>query len=163
FAGMLTYKNAADVRDVAAGVPADRVMVETDCPYLSPVPLRGKRNEPANVVHTATCLAGVLGVSLDELAERTTVDARRLFGRPAGTGQARGSRKRQRGADFPRWRFGLPQSPHGMDGPSERPTLSGFVLPSPGVTSWTAAISSLPVVLPSPSPRPATTSPPPRT
>jgi TatD DNase family protein len=83
FAGMLTYKNAANVREVAARAPADRVLVETDCPYLSPVPLRGKRNEPANVVHTAACLAGVLQISPDEAAGRTTANARRLFGLPA--------------------------------------------------------------------------------
>jgi TatD DNase family protein len=82
FAGMLTYKNAANVREVAATVPLDRVMVETDCPYLSPVPMRGKRNEPANVVHTATCLAGVLGLSVEELAARTTANARGLFRLP---------------------------------------------------------------------------------
>src|SRR5262249_36845672 len=58
FAGMLTYKNAADLRRVAATVPLNRLLVETDSPYLSPVPLRGKRNEPANVVHTTACLAG---------------------------------------------------------------------------------------------------------
>jgi TatD DNase family protein len=79
FAGMLTYKSAGALRQVAAGVPLDRVLVETDCPYLSPVPLRGKRNEPANVVHTAACLAGLLGVDADELARRTTANARRLF------------------------------------------------------------------------------------
>jgi TatD DNase family protein len=82
FAGMLTYKNAANVREVAAKVPPDRVMVETDCPYLSPVPLRGRRNEPANVVHTAACLAGVLGLSEEELAARTTANARALFRLP---------------------------------------------------------------------------------
>ena len=80
FAGMLTYKNAANLREVAATIPLDRVLVETDSPYLSPVPLRGKRNEPANVVHTATCLAGLHGVELGVLAERTTTNARALFG-----------------------------------------------------------------------------------
>jgi len=80
FAGMLTYKNAADLRAVAATIPADRVMVETDSPYLSPVPLRGKRNEPAHVVHTAQCLADVRGVPLQTLADQTTANARRLFG-----------------------------------------------------------------------------------
>jgi TatD DNase family protein len=83
FAGMLTYKNAADLRAVAAKVPTDRVLVETDSPYLSPVPLRGKRNEPANVVHTAACLAGLLGLSPEALAERTTANARALFGLPS--------------------------------------------------------------------------------
>jgi TatD DNase family protein len=79
FAGMLTYKNAAALRQTAATVPLDRVMVETDCPYLSPVPLRGKRNEPANVVHTAACLAGVLGLTPEMMAERSTENAHRLF------------------------------------------------------------------------------------
>jgi TatD DNase family protein len=82
FAGMLTYRNAGNVREVAAKVPPDRVLVETDCPYLAPVPLRGKRNEPANVIHTAACLAGVYGIGLEEVAERTTRTARGLFRLP---------------------------------------------------------------------------------
>jgi TatD DNase family protein len=82
FAGMLTYKNAAALRETAARQPLDRLLVETDSPYLPPVPLRGKRNEPAYVVHTATCLAEVLGISPETLAERTTANARRLFGLP---------------------------------------------------------------------------------
>jgi TatD DNase family protein len=77
---MLTYKNAQNLRDVAAQMPADRVLVETDSPYLAPVPMRGKRNEPAFVAHTATCLASLLGLSLDALAEHTTRNARMLFG-----------------------------------------------------------------------------------
>ena len=80
FAGMLTYKNAQALRDVAARVPRDRLLVETDSPYLSPVPLRGKRNEPANVAHTAACLAGLHGVSAEAMADLTTANARRLFG-----------------------------------------------------------------------------------
>jgi len=80
FAGMLTYKNAQNLRDVAAKLPLDRVLVETDCPYLAPVPHRGKRNEPAFVVHTATVLAEAMGVSVDAIAESTTGNARRLFG-----------------------------------------------------------------------------------
>jgi TatD DNase family protein len=79
FAGMLTYKNAQPLRDVAAKVPLDRVLVETDCPYLAPVPKRGQRNEPAYVVHTAECLASLLGVPLGVLAEHTTKNARQLF------------------------------------------------------------------------------------
>ena len=82
FAGMLTYKNAAALRETAARQPLDRLLVETDSPYLSPVPLRGKRNEPAHVVHTAACLAGLLGVPADELAERTSANARALFALP---------------------------------------------------------------------------------
>jgi TatD DNase family protein len=83
FAGMLTYKNAAAVREAATGLPLDKVLVETDSPYLSPVPLRGKRNEPAHVVHTAACLAGLHGVTPEALAERTTRTARELFGLPS--------------------------------------------------------------------------------
>ena len=79
FAGMLTYKNADDLRRVAATLPLERLLVETDCPYLAPVPQRGKRNEPAFVAHTAACLAGVLGVEPTALAEQTTKNARALF------------------------------------------------------------------------------------
>lgn len=81
FAGMLTYKNAADLRAVAATIPADRIMVETDCPYLTPVPHRGKRNEPAYVALTAACLAEVRGVPPEQIGEQTTANARRLFGK----------------------------------------------------------------------------------
>src|SRR5262249_27071428 len=80
FAGMLTYKNAQDLRDVAARVPQGRLLVETDSPYLAPVPVRGKRNEPAFVAHTAACLAGLVGVGIAALAEQTTANARALFG-----------------------------------------------------------------------------------
>lgn len=80
FAGMVTYKNADNVRLVAKSVPLDRLLVETDSPYLAPMPHRGKRNEPAFVVHTAECLAGMLGRSLSEIAEATTANAKRLFG-----------------------------------------------------------------------------------
>jgi TatD DNase family protein len=83
FAGMLTYKNASALREVAARLPLDRLLVETDSPYLAPVPVRGRRNEPAFVAHTAACLAQLHGRSLDELAERTTANARALFGLPA--------------------------------------------------------------------------------
>jgi TatD DNase family protein len=79
FAGMLTYKNAAALRAVVAAVPLDRLLVETDSPYLAPVPVRGKRNEPANVAHTAACLAELVGVSAGELAAATTANARALF------------------------------------------------------------------------------------
>jgi TatD DNase family protein len=79
FAGMVTYKNAEDLRRVAATVPLDRLLVETDSPYLAPVPVRGKRNEPAYVVHTAECLAKVLGVSPDVIDQHTTRNAKLLF------------------------------------------------------------------------------------
>jgi TatD DNase family protein len=80
FAGMVTYKNAQDLRDVAKTVPADRLLVETDSPYLAPVPVRGRRNEPAYVAHTAALLANVRGVAPAELAGQTTRNARELFG-----------------------------------------------------------------------------------
>jgi TatD DNase family protein len=79
FAGMATYKNADALRAVARDVPADRLLVETDSPYLAPVPVRGRRNEPAFVAHTAARLADVRGVSLADLAEQTTRNARQLF------------------------------------------------------------------------------------
>jgi TatD DNase family protein len=79
FAGMLTYKNAQELRDVAAKMPLERVLVETDCPYLAPVPQRGKRNEPAFVVHTGACLAEALAVPVGVLAENATRNARQLF------------------------------------------------------------------------------------
>lgn len=80
FAGMVTYKNAQNLRDVAAKIPLERVLVETDSPYLAPVPVRGQRNEPAHVVHTAQCLAGVLRIEFEAFALRTTQNARSLFG-----------------------------------------------------------------------------------
>ena len=79
-AGMVTYKNAQNLRDVAAQIPLDRLLIETDCPYLAPVPVRGKRNEPAFVIHTAACLAAVHGVPVETIAQHTTANARRLFG-----------------------------------------------------------------------------------
>jgi TatD DNase family protein len=79
FAGMATFKKADDLRAVAATVPSDRILVETDSPYLSPHPLRGKRNEPANVALTAACLANVRGLSAEAFAAQTTANARRLF------------------------------------------------------------------------------------
>jgi TatD DNase family protein len=82
FAGMATFKKSADLRAIAALVPADRVLVETDSPYLSPEPFRGKRNEPARVVETATCLAAARGETLATFAEQTTANARRLFRLP---------------------------------------------------------------------------------
>lgn len=83
FAGMLTFKKSDDLRRVAATVPPDRLLVETDSPYLTPHPHRGQRpNEPAMVVHTAACLAESRGLTLGELAELTTQNALKLFGLP---------------------------------------------------------------------------------
>jgi TatD DNase family protein len=79
FAGMVTYKNAEELRAVARQVPLERLLVETDSPYLAPVPVRGKRNEPANVIHTAACLADLLGVNPAVVAEHTTRNAQALF------------------------------------------------------------------------------------
>ena len=79
FAGMLTFKKSDELRAVAATIPADRLLVETDSPYLAPEPLRGKRNEPAFVENTARRLAAARGVSFDELAAQTTANARRVF------------------------------------------------------------------------------------
>jgi len=83
FAGMLTFANKSldPLRQAASLVPADRLLVETDSPYLSPVPHRGKSNEPCRVVHTATKLAEIRGISLQELAEITTANANGLFRR----------------------------------------------------------------------------------
>ncbi len=95
FAGMVTYKTAADLRAVAKAVPADRLLVETDCPYLAPVPHRGKRNEPAFVAHTAAVIAAERGESAATLAARTSENATALFGPPApyagGPNRAAGS------------------------------------------------------------------------
>ena len=80
FSGIVTFKNAHSVHDVARFAPADRVLVETDSPYLSPVPLRGKKCEPAFVVHTAKRLAELRGIGLAELETLTTENAARAFG-----------------------------------------------------------------------------------
>ena len=80
FSGILTYKKSAALREVARQLPADRLMVETDSPYLSPQPVRGKRNEPAHVRMTAETLAEVRGLDPAQLGELTTANACRLFG-----------------------------------------------------------------------------------
>ena len=81
FSGILTFKTGAPLRDIAASLPADRVLVETDAPYLAPNPWRGKRNEPSYVVETARILAEARGVSNDEIAALTTANFFRLFSR----------------------------------------------------------------------------------
>ena len=80
FSGILTFKSAQPLRDIAQNLPRDQVLVETDCPYLTPVPHRGKRNEPAYIVHTAAKLAELWGVSDEEVREQTAANAKRLFG-----------------------------------------------------------------------------------
>jgi len=79
FTGILTFKNSAALREIAKDLPADRILVETDAPYLAPGPYRGKRNEPAYVVETARVLAETRGVSLEEISRQTTETFFRLF------------------------------------------------------------------------------------
>jgi TatD DNase family protein len=80
FAGMVTFKKSAELRAIAAAVPDDRILIETDCPYLTPEPVRKiQRNEPAHVRFTAGCLADLRGTTLEAFADRTTANARRLF------------------------------------------------------------------------------------
>jgi TatD DNase family protein len=79
FTGILTFKNSTALRAIAAELPADRILVETDAPYLAPAPFRGKRNEPAYVVETAKVLAETRGVSFDEIAHQTSENFFRLF------------------------------------------------------------------------------------
>lgn len=79
FTGILTFKKSQALRDLAAELPADRIMVETDAPYLAPGKYRGKRNEPSYVVETAKVLAETRGVSLDEITRQTTENFFRLF------------------------------------------------------------------------------------
>jgi TatD DNase family protein len=83
FSGMLTFPKSEAIRAIAAELPAERLLVETDSPYLAPVPLRGKRCEPAYVAHTAAKLAEVRGLGMVELAALTTGNFRRLFTRAA--------------------------------------------------------------------------------
>lgn len=80
FAGNVTYPKAADLREAAAEVPADRLLAETDSPYLAPQPLRGRTNEPANVVHTVAVLAKVRGEPVDALSARLDANAAEAFG-----------------------------------------------------------------------------------
>jgi len=86
FSGIVTFKgkSANPIREAVREVPLDRLLVETDCPYLAPVPNRGKRNEPAYVVHTAEVVAREAGVDLAELAARTVANTRRFFRLTAG-------------------------------------------------------------------------------
>ena len=80
FAGIVTFKKAEDLRDIAKQVPLDRLLIETDCPYLTPIPYRGKRNEPAYVVEVARRLAALHGVELEEMGRITSENFNRFFG-----------------------------------------------------------------------------------
>lgn len=89
FTGVVSFKKSEALRDIARAVPLDRILVETDAPYLAPEPFRGKTNEPAYVVHTAAAIAKARGISLDEMASATTQNFFRLFTkvkRPVGSG-----------------------------------------------------------------------------
>jgi len=78
----VTFPKAQELRDAAARVPTDRLLAETDCPYLAPQPVRGKRNEPAYVVHTVAALAQTRGEDAAELARRIDANAREVFSLP---------------------------------------------------------------------------------
>ncbi|PID76137.1 MAG: hydrolase TatD [Deltaproteobacteria bacterium] len=82
FSGVVTFKNAADLHTVAANIPLDRMLVETDGPFLAPVPFRGKRNEPAHTRHTAARIAELRGISIEEVASATTRNAKKIFTLP---------------------------------------------------------------------------------
>lgn len=82
-AGPVTFKKAVDKHQVAAAVPLDMLLVETDCPYLTPEPYRGRRNEPSYVYYTAEAIARIRGETFETIAEATTANAMRLFGLPA--------------------------------------------------------------------------------
>jgi TatD DNase family protein len=88
FTGILTFKNSTALREIAASLPADRILVETDAPYLAPGKHRGKRNEPAFVIDTANVLAEARGVSFDAIARQTTENFFRLFGKVPRPAQA---------------------------------------------------------------------------
>ena len=79
FSGIVTFKNALDQQDVARRAPMDRILIETDSPYLAPIPLRGKRNEPSYVPHVAKFLADLRGMTIEEVAQETTANAMRFF------------------------------------------------------------------------------------
>lgn len=80
FSGIVTYKTAQNLRDAVPLVPRDRLLIETDCPYLAPIPKRGKRNEPAFLTHTAETVAAAAGMSFDDLARQTAENTARVFG-----------------------------------------------------------------------------------
>jgi TatD DNase family protein len=79
FSGIVTFKKAYELRDVARHVPLENLLIETDCPYLTPIPYRGKRNEPAYVVEVARCLAGIHGVDTEEIARVTSENFKTFF------------------------------------------------------------------------------------
>lgn len=91
--GALTFKNAPKLQEVARNLPADRMLIETDCPYMAPVPLRGRRNEPAFITHTLACAAALRGASPDGLAEQLYENSLRALGVRDGDGEAQATWK----------------------------------------------------------------------
>ena len=79
FSGIITFKNAQELREVVRRVPMSRLLVETDSPYLAPVPYRGKKNEPKYVVEVAECVAELKGLSFADVAQQTTANFEQLF------------------------------------------------------------------------------------
>jgi len=82
FSGIVSFKNAADLREVARALPLEKLLIETDSPYLAPVPYRGKLNRPDYVPHVAAAVAAAKGLPVEEVAAQTTANSRRLFGLP---------------------------------------------------------------------------------
>ena len=83
FSGIVTFKKSDELREIAANVPPERILIETDAPYLAPVPRRGKRNEPAFVAHTAAAVAAARGVDVEKISQQTTDNFFRLFRKSA--------------------------------------------------------------------------------
>jgi len=81
FSGTVTYKNAKNLKEAAAWIPHDKYLIETDCPYLSPVPVRGTRNDSRNLVHIANCIAELRGISYEQVGKETSENTKRLFSR----------------------------------------------------------------------------------
>ena len=79
FTGVLTFKNARKAVETAASIPLERILLETDCPYMSPEPFRGKRNDPGRLIHMAQKLAEIRGLSVEEIIAITTENAKRLY------------------------------------------------------------------------------------
>ena len=80
FGGVVTFNNAKNVREVVEKLPMEKILIETDCPYMTPAPFRGQRNEPKNVVYVADMISRIKNISIEEVAEITTKNAERVFG-----------------------------------------------------------------------------------